>query len=336
MSRAILTNLNLSQNQILNVALQNLGSAPTAPVPGQIFFNTTTNRPFVWNAAGNAWQWRATDTDQFNGQSPSYYLNAANFSGLSASATTDTTNAANITSGTLPLARLPAIPVADVTGAEQTANKGVASGYAGLDSTGKVPTTQLPAAVLGGLNYQGTWNAATNTPALVSSTGTKGYYYKVATAGATSIDGLAVWNLGDSIVFDGATWDKIDGTTNEVISVAGRSGVITLAAADVSGLATSATTDTTNASNIASGTLAAARLPTAVVQKFAAAVGDGISTSIIVTHALNTQDVTVGLYQSATPFSEVEADIAHTTVNTITLAFATAPTANQYRVVVHG
>ena len=38
---------------------------------------------------------------------------------------------------------------------------------------------------------------------------------------------------GDTWIFDGATWDKIDGVANEVITVAGRFGNVVLAKADV-------------------------------------------------------------------------------------------------------
>lgn len=75
---------------------------------------------------------------------------------------------------------------------------------------------------------------------------------------------------------------------------------------------------------------------TVAVRKFAVAVGDGAATSITVTHNLGTQDVTVALYAAGTPFAEVECDVQHATTNTVTLIFATAPTAGQYRCVVHG
>jgi hypothetical protein len=67
---------------------------------------------------------------------------------------------------------------------------GVANGVASLDSGGKVPVSELPAAVLGALSYQGTWNASTNTPTLASGVGTKGYYYVVSVAGSTNLDGI--------------------------------------------------------------------------------------------------------------------------------------------------
>jgi hypothetical protein len=113
--------------------------------------------------------------------------------------------------------------------AESTSNKGVANGYASLDSGGKLTAGQIPASLVGALVYQGTWNASTNTPTLASGTGTKGFYYKVSVAGTTTIDGISSWSVGDDIVFDGTVWDKIDGQANEVISVAGHTGVVTLA-----------------------------------------------------------------------------------------------------------
>ncbi len=124
-------------------------------------------------------------------------------------------------------------------GAESTANKGAANGYAGLDASGKIPTNALPASVVGGMVYQGAWDANANSPALASGTGTKGAYYKISVAGSTTLDGNNGWHVGDWVAFDGATWDKID-NFEAVTSVAGRVGAVTLATADIAGLGTAA------------------------------------------------------------------------------------------------
>jgi hypothetical protein len=111
------------------------------------------------------------------------------------------------------------------------------NGIAGLDSGGKLPLSLIPASILGANIYQGTWNANTNTPALASGVGSKGFWYKVSQGGATALDGVSNWNIGDQVVFDGTAWDKIDGPAEAVLSVAGRIGAVTLAPADIVGLA---------------------------------------------------------------------------------------------------
>lgn len=113
--------------------------------------------------------------------------------------------------------------------------RGANNGLATLDGTGKIPTSQLPAAITGAMSYQGTWNAATNTPTLTSGTGTQGHMYKVSVAGTTSLDGYNEWDVGDFVVFNGTTWDGIDGDKSEVTSVAGRIGAVVLTIADISG-----------------------------------------------------------------------------------------------------
>lgn len=125
--------------------------------------------------------------------------------------------------------------VTDLAATEKTANKGVASGYAELDGTGHVPNSQIPAALVGALQYQGTWNANTNSPALASGTGTKGFFYKVSVAGATVLDGNGDWHVGDLAIYDGTVWDKVD-NYEAVTSVAGRTGAVVIAEADVTGL----------------------------------------------------------------------------------------------------
>jgi hypothetical protein len=121
---------------------------------------------------------------------------------------------------------------ATVSGYIPTTEKAVANGVATLDGSGTVPISQLPAAVLGALNYQGTWNASTNTPTLTSSVGTKGYYYVVNVAGNTNLNGITDWLVGDWAVFNGSVWQKVD-NTDAVTSVNGYTGTVVLTTTDV-------------------------------------------------------------------------------------------------------
>lgn len=83
------------------------------------------------------------------------------------------------------------------------------------------------AQVAGGLSYQGTWNASTNTPTLTSGVGSNGYYYVVATAGSTNLNGITDWQIGDWLLFNGTAWQKID-QSELVTSVASADASVTV------------------------------------------------------------------------------------------------------------
>ncbi|MDG4877657.1 hypothetical protein P9273_21375 [Mesorhizobium sp. WSM4935] len=127
--------------------------------------------------------------------------------------------------------------IADTTGLQAAldskqdeSEKGNANGYASLGADGKVPAAQLPSALFGSLNYQGDWNANTNTPTIpAAAAGNKGWYYMVSVAGVSSVAGITDWKVGDWAVSDGTKWVKID-NTDAVASVAGLTGAITAAA----------------------------------------------------------------------------------------------------------
>ncbi len=92
-----------------------------------------------------------------------------------------------------------------------------------LEAFGKVQN-QITA-MLGGAIFQSVWNAATNSPALVSSAGTKGHYYIVSVSGTTNLDGITDWQVGDWAIFDGTVWRKVD-NTDAVSSVNGNTGSV--------------------------------------------------------------------------------------------------------------
>ena len=73
-------------------------------------------------------------------------------------------------------------------------------------------------------------------------------------------------------------------------------------------------------------------------KKFATTIdGDGSTAAFAKTHSLGSRDVDVTVYESASPYAEVEVDIAHTSTTVVTVTFATAPAnGTDYRLVVVG
>lgn len=126
--------------------------------------------------------------------------------------------------------------------------KGASNGVATLDATGRVPYSQLPESAM---EYQGTWDASTNTPTLADGVGTNGDFYVVSAGGTVNFGTAAsprnvTFYVNDRVIYDGNThqWARLP--AGEVRSVNGHSGDVVLTASDV-GAATS--TDITNAIN---------------------------------------------------------------------------------------
>lgn len=109
--------------------------------------------------------------------------------------------------------------------------KGANNGVAELDAGGKVPFSQLPTSLF---IYKGTWNASTNSPALADGSGTAGWVYRVSTGGTQNLgSGSITFYAGDDVVYNGSTWE-VSRSGNNVVSVNGQQGVVTLTTANIS------------------------------------------------------------------------------------------------------
>lgn len=110
------------------------------------------------------------------------------------------------------------------------AEKAQPGGYASLDGGGKIPVSQLPAAVM---SYLGLWNAATNTPVLSDASGDQGDLYIVSAGGTQNLgSGPISVDSGDWMLYNGTRWEKSD-QTDSVTSVAGKRGAVVLVKSDV-------------------------------------------------------------------------------------------------------
>ena len=113
-----------------------------------------------------------------------------------------------------------------------TANPTVAANTAAVNAssanlaTGAQIQTAINTALTGVLQFEGTWNASTNSPALASNVGTSGEYYIVSVAGNTNLNGITDWQIGDWAVFSNTTWTKIDNSQVGNVTGTGSSGKV--------------------------------------------------------------------------------------------------------------
>ena len=129
-----------------------------------------------------------------------------------------------------------------------------------------------------------------------------------------------------------------DGTTYQTLGSSTTLGTVTTGVWNATPIAVAyggTGSTTASAARLALGATVASASAT-LPQKLAFDIGNNSATSFVLTHGLNTRDVTVQIAEKSAPYNVVIADVALATADTVSVSFATAPTTNQYRAVIIG
>jgi len=327
MSKRYLVDIDLSRNQIQNAVFQVLASAPSTPVAGQFYYNSTTGK-FEYRGA-SSW---IDPTDRTHHTGTQLANTISNF---------DT----QVRTNRLDQMAVPTAPVslnnqritnlATPTADTDAATKGyVDSAINGTDWKNSVRVATTANITLSGLQTIDGVSVLAGESVLVKDQTTanqNGIYLAQSGAWTRRADadvnaevtsGLSVM-VTEGTVNGDTQWRLI---TNDPITVGTTALVFTQIGAGVS--------YTQGAGIVIAGNVIS--VDTAVVsRKFAQTIGTGAATSIAVNHGLNTLDVQVQIYDIATG-ETVECDVIRNSVSQVTLGFSVAPASNSLRVVVVG
>jgi len=318
MALSYLTDINLNKNELQNAVIQKLATDPSSgQTAGWIIFNTTDNQLKVYD--GSAWT-------NVGGDITGVDITAG--TGLSGTVSTtsgqhtQTINLANTTVTAGSYGSATSIPTFTV----DAQGRLTAAGSASITTTLTIDSDSASEDVSladDDLKIVGTTNEIETA---VTKSGTDVSLTIGLPDDVTIGNDLTV--LGDLQV-TGTT------TTNNVETVSTSNGIIfegTVADAHEGTLLAGAlTADVTYTLPDKTGTVA---MTSDITDRFyATSIGDGSATSYAVTHNLGSQDVIVQLYD-ASSLDTVFADVVRTSTSVVTIDFATAPTANDIRVLV--
>jgi hypothetical protein len=316
MARKYLVSIDLNKNELLNARIQNLGAAPSNPVSGQIYFDSSDHFLYFFNGT----QWLRASGDFGTGIVPTTITPGDSaFEGTSSSvARADHQHA-------MPIVNLGEHTAGNyVAGISGTTNQITVTGSG---SEGSTPTISLPADVtVSGSISTGTVNATTlNTDTLVTDG-------NVTVGGDLQVDGNLNVN-GTVNAINRTEVNLVDNTIKLNTDFSGTpitdAGIIVERGdeSDVSILWKESATEWQVTNDGAHYH--------AIARKYAETLSSS-STSYSITHNLDTTDVIVQIYQAASPYAQVEADVKHTDADTVTIDFAVAPSAGEFKVVVIG